>query len=288
MMVGDDDVDAEIPGPADEVVGLDAAIDADHEAGALLRGHGDMLGLEPVAVLEALRDEMIDGRAELRERPVEHDHGQDPVGVVIPEDEDAFAGLDRIREIMDMQTEDEAEYELPSIELLLESEPVAFDAQEQDVRRKAKILEKTFADFGFNVRVVEIHEPDIVATEPARCALLGPALQVLAEPQVTCYRKGAFGDVLGCGFLRGDADSSGAVNITDGVFVLLALFQGGPATKCPDAADVNDDGKVDISDPVRLLGFLFLGSERPPDPFTGCGVDSTGDELDCKTFSNCP
>ena len=57
---------------------------------------------------------------------------------------------------------------------------------------------------------------------------------------------------------------------------------------CEDAADVNDDGVVDLSDPVRLLGHLFLGSERPPDPFGNCGGDPTVDELDCKTFGKCP
>ncbi|MEN6405385.1 MAG: DNA translocase FtsK, partial [Thermoguttaceae bacterium] len=38
-----------------------------------------------------------------------------------------------------------------------------FDEQEKDVRRKAKILEKTFADFGFNVRVVEIQTGPVIA-----------------------------------------------------------------------------------------------------------------------------
>jgi S-DNA-T family DNA segregation ATPase FtsK/SpoIIIE len=56
-----------------------------------------------------------------------------------------------------------ADYELPSLDLLMESEPFQFDEQEKDVRRKAKILEKTFADFGFNVRVVEIQTGPVIA-----------------------------------------------------------------------------------------------------------------------------
>jgi len=55
------------------------------------------------------------------------------------------------------------DYELPAIDLLLESEPYCFEEQEKDVRRKAKILEKTFADFGFNVRVVEIQTGPVIA-----------------------------------------------------------------------------------------------------------------------------
>jgi S-DNA-T family DNA segregation ATPase FtsK/SpoIIIE len=55
------------------------------------------------------------------------------------------------------------DYEMPGLDLLLESEPYCFDEQEKDVRRKAKILEKTFADFGFNVRVVEIQTGPVIA-----------------------------------------------------------------------------------------------------------------------------
>ncbi len=56
-----------------------------------------------------------------------------------------------------------ADYELPSLDLLLASEPFCFDEQEKDVRRKAKILEKTFADFGFRIRVVEIQTGPVIA-----------------------------------------------------------------------------------------------------------------------------
>jgi DNA segregation ATPase FtsK/SpoIIIE, S-DNA-T family len=56
-----------------------------------------------------------------------------------------------------------SDYELPSLDLLLEGESVRFEEQEKEVRRKAKILEKTFADFGFNVRVVEIQTGPVIA-----------------------------------------------------------------------------------------------------------------------------
>jgi S-DNA-T family DNA segregation ATPase FtsK/SpoIIIE len=56
-----------------------------------------------------------------------------------------------------------SDYELPSLDLLLEGETADFDAQEKDVRRKAQILEKTFLDFGFNVRVVEILTGPVIA-----------------------------------------------------------------------------------------------------------------------------
>jgi DNA segregation ATPase FtsK/SpoIIIE, S-DNA-T family len=56
-----------------------------------------------------------------------------------------------------------ADYELPSIELLLPSESFNFDEQEIEVRRRAKILEQTFKDFGFNIRVVEIQTGPVIA-----------------------------------------------------------------------------------------------------------------------------
>ncbi|QDU28597.1 DNA translocase FtsK [Anatilimnocola aggregata] len=57
----------------------------------------------------------------------------------------------------------EEEYQLPSIELLQHGKDIDYDKQATEVRRKAKILEKTFADFGFNVKVVEIETGPVIA-----------------------------------------------------------------------------------------------------------------------------
>ncbi len=56
-----------------------------------------------------------------------------------------------------------ADYELPSIELLLAGEGFDFEEQEKEVRRRAKVLEQTFKDFGFNIRVVEIQTGPVIA-----------------------------------------------------------------------------------------------------------------------------
>lgn len=56
-----------------------------------------------------------------------------------------------------------SDYQLPPIDLLLPPEPAAFEEQEQEVRRKARVLEKTFANFGFNVRVVEVETGPVIA-----------------------------------------------------------------------------------------------------------------------------
>jgi S-DNA-T family DNA segregation ATPase FtsK/SpoIIIE len=57
----------------------------------------------------------------------------------------------------------ETEYELPPLDLLLPNEQVCYEEHEKEVRRKAKVLEKTFKDFGFNVRVVEIETGPVIA-----------------------------------------------------------------------------------------------------------------------------
>ncbi len=54
-------------------------------------------------------------------------------------------------------------YHLPSIELLDESDDICYEDQTVEVRRKAKILEQTFKNFGFNIRVVEIETGPVIA-----------------------------------------------------------------------------------------------------------------------------
>ena len=42
----------------------------------------------------------------------------------------------------------------------------------------------------------------------------------------------------------------------------------------------NDDGTVDISDPLHLLSGIFLGGILPPRPgIRNCGTDPTADDL---------
>ena len=59
--------------------------------------------------------------------------------------------------------DDPGEYKLPPLDLLLKNEDYNYDQQEKDVRRIADILEKTFASFGFKVRVVEVETGPVIA-----------------------------------------------------------------------------------------------------------------------------
>jgi hypothetical protein len=92
-------------------------------------------------------------------------------------------------------------------------------------------------------------------------------------------------------FLRGDSDGGGERSITDGIAILNHLFVGNqevPALGCLDAADSNDDGRVNLSDEQYLFSYLFLGGPAPPSPLEACGIDPTDDNLDCmETHGSC-
>ncbi len=99
-------------------------------------------------------------------------------------------------------------------------------------------------------------------------------------------------DVVGAGptrFVRGDVTLDGKVDVSDVIAILEWLFLGAAAPGCTDAADANDSGTVDLSDAMTILGFLFLGDPAPPAPFPGCGTDPGGaDPLDCRDSRSCP
>ena len=72
-------------------------------------------------------------------------------------------------------------------------------------------------------------------------------------------------------YVRGDVNDDFEVNISDGVFALEWLFQGGLMPNCVDATDANASGSVDIADPIYIFLFLFSGGDAPPFPFPDCG-----------------
>ena len=86
--------------------------------------------------------------------------------------------------------------------------------------------------------------------------------------------------------IRGDANDDGLVNLSDAVFLLGHLFQETAAPYCLDAADTNDSGVVDISDPILILNVLYQGSGSIRSPFPEKGFDSTPDELFCRPSSS--
>ena len=90
-------------------------------------------------------------------------------------------------------------------------------------------------------------------------------------------------------FRRGDGNLDGAVDISDAVSLLSALFGGVGLPECFDASDSNDDGAIDIGDAVFTLSFLFSSGTAMPAPGSEtCGPDPTADGLDCGAVVSCP
>jgi S-DNA-T family DNA segregation ATPase FtsK/SpoIIIE len=66
-------------------------------------------------------------------------------------------------EALTMAPDPVANYELPDLDLLLPTEYLELDQQEQEVRDRARVLEKTFAEFGFKVKVVEVETGPVIS-----------------------------------------------------------------------------------------------------------------------------
>ncbi len=90
-------------------------------------------------------------------------------------------------------------------------------------------------------------------------------------------------------FVRGDLVEILRPGIRDAVRILAHLFdpESRPPLRCLDAADVNDDGKIDLTDPVHLLRHIFLGGSPPAYPYPYCGTDETPDDLGCEYHDLC-
>lgn len=67
-------------------------------------------------------------------------------------------------------------------------------------------------------------------------------------------------------FVRGDSNGTGKIDLTDAVAVLGYLFLGQAEPGCFDSADADDNGQLQLTDAVRILGWLFLGNPPPPAP----------------------
>src|SRR5262245_33252259 len=81
-------------------------------------------------------------------------------------------------------------------------------------------------------------------------------------------------------FRRGDASGEGRINITDAILILRFLFSAGEVG-CLDASDVDDDGEITITDPILLLAWLFQGGNALAPPSAEPGPDPTPDGLGC-------
>jgi hypothetical protein len=88
-------------------------------------------------------------------------------------------------------------------------------------------------------------------------------------------------------FRRGDVNADGSLDLSDPLSLLGFLFLGGGPLPCQSSGDADDGGGLDLTDAVFILTHLFLGGGSPPPPFAGCGQDPTPDTLDCPSFPGC-
>ena len=88
-------------------------------------------------------------------------------------------------------------------------------------------------------------------------------------------------------FRRGDANLDGGHSLADPIVMLLVIFLGAPQP-CLAALDADDNEDINIIDPIYLLAALFQGGSLPPSPFLDCNFDTTGGDLPCQVYDNCP
>lgn len=84
----------------------------------------------------------------------------------------------------------------------------------------------------------------------------------------------------GQGFIRGDVNSDGSIDLADAISLLGYLFMDGTLS-CLDAGDANDSGKIHLADPITILDYLFGDTADLPPPFPDCDIDPTPDDLGC-------
>ena len=89
------------------------------------------------------------------------------------------------------------------------------------------------------------------------------------NPDQLDENENGIGDVCeGCCIgIRGNADGDATefIGISDVVYLVVYLFQGGPEPPCYEEGDPNGDGNIFISDVTYLVAYLFGGGPAPLD-----------------------
>lgn len=84
------------------------------------------------------------------------------------------------------------------------------------------------------------------------------------------YQEDFDGDGIGdvcdpvCCAVRGDIDHSGAIDISDLVYLVDWMFNGGPESPCEGEANIDGEASIDIADLVYLVDYMFNDGPAPP------------------------
>ncbi len=63
--------------------------------------------------------------------------------------------------------------------------------------------------------------------------------------------------------MRGDVNEDGKITVSDVIYLINYLFKGGPAPAPLEVGDVNCDSSVTVSDVIYLINYLFKGGPPP-------------------------
>lgn len=92
-------------------------------------------------------------------------------------------------------------------------------------------------------------------------------------------------------FHRGDVDDNDRLQLTDAIRILNFLFGEGEEPACLEAADADDNGSIQLTDAIRILSWSFLGTgvlPPPGPPGAPCGGDPVDSPaLECDRYLSC-
>ena len=66
--------------------------------------------------------------------------------------------------------------------------------------------------------------------------------------------------------INGDVNGDGQICLDDPVQIIYHLWRDGRELPCPDAADVDRSGIIDVNDVVGSLRHIFMGDDIPDCP----------------------
>jgi hypothetical protein len=113
-----------------------------------------------------------------------------------------------------------------------------------------------------NLRFVTVDGPGTTALDTA----IVSTESTMLHAEYISYQPFVIAGSVSIGFLCGDCDGSGAVNVADAVYIVNYVFKGGPPPDPLDSGDVNIDGSVNIADAVYIISYVFGGGPEPCNP----------------------
>ncbi|MBI4601354.1 MAG: IPT/TIG domain-containing protein [Planctomycetes bacterium] len=132
---------------------------------------------------------------------------------------------------------------------------------------------------GLSAEVLKVEDTSVVVRTPKAEGPRSADVVVRTKTGVGALSS-AFTQI-GEPFIRADCNGDGKLDISDAVAKLGFLFLGSAPCQCLDALDANADGRPDLSDAVYTLGHLFLGTAPPPAPFPAPGLPP-GPSIPCR------